>query len=217
MPQVPPSWAFVVPVKRLPAAKTRLSLPADLRAQLALAMAVDTVTAAVETGALVVVVTDEVQAADVLQRTGARVVADAPDAGLNPALRHGAHSAEAMQPGSRIVAISSDLPAVDAVVLTKLLDAAASTRVSVVADAAGTGTTMLAAESLEAFEPEFGAESRRRHLEAGAVDLTDVADRRVRRDVDTLADLVDAWALGCGAATTALVRAHPELVRSPLQ
>jgi 2-phospho-L-lactate guanylyltransferase len=217
MPPVLQSWAFVVPVKRLPAAKTRLSVPADLRAQLALAMAVDTVTAAVETGALVVVVTDDQQAADALRRTGAHVVADAPDAGLNPALRHGAEMADAMQPRSRIAAMSSDLPAVDNVALLSVLGAAESTRAAVVADAAGTGTTLLAAEAVDVFAPAFGADSRRRHIEIGAVDLTDVADPRVRRDVDTLADLVDAWGQRCGAATSALVRAHPELVHSRLQ
>src|SRR5947209_10589199 len=93
MPDVSPaaqSWAAVVPVKRLPLAKTRIALPADLRAELALAIAADTVAACRATSAVarIVVVTDDEDAAARLAELGAVVVPDAPDAGLNPALRH---------------------------------------------------------------------------------------------------------------------------------
>src|SRR4051812_25485012 len=91
---VPPlHWGLVVPVKRLTVAKTRLQSYGDaVRQDLALAFAVDVVTAALACEVVddVLVVTDDARAAAALRTAGARVVADAPDAGLNPALAHGA-------------------------------------------------------------------------------------------------------------------------------
>src|SRR4051812_20266461 len=86
------SWAVVVPVKRLELAKTQLSVSAQLRRELALAMAMDWVAACLSTPsvAAVVVVTDDETAAPAMRALGAHVVRDEPDAGLNPALVHGA-------------------------------------------------------------------------------------------------------------------------------
>src|SRR3954468_16827648 len=88
-------WAIVVPVKRLAVAKTRLSEDPQVRADLALAMALDTVSAALQCSLVdwVVVVTDEPEAARAVGALGAVPVPDAPDAGLNPALQHGAREA----------------------------------------------------------------------------------------------------------------------------
>ena len=74
-------------------------------------------------------------------------------------------------------------------------------RAAIVGDVAGSGTTLLAAAGLASFDPVFGRNSRQAHVAAGAVDLTEAADRSVRRDVDTLDDLRDAARLGCGPAT----------------
>ena len=83
------SWSIVVPVKRFAVAKTRLDVDPAVRGELALALAADTVAAvlAAELVERVVVVTDEPTAAAAARRLGATVVADEPDAGLNPALR----------------------------------------------------------------------------------------------------------------------------------
>ena len=61
MASVAQSWAVVVPVKRLELAKTRLSVRPELRRELALAMATDTVAACRHTDGVVdvVVVTDD--------------------------------------------------------------------------------------------------------------------------------------------------------------
>ncbi|MQA98041.1 MAG: 2-phospho-L-lactate guanylyltransferase [Streptosporangiales bacterium] len=93
------TWSLVVPVKRLPAAKSRLSGLGEHRERLALAVAADTVVAALRCPrvAQVIVVTDDPVAAPELAALGARIVPDEPDAGLNPALRHGA--AVARTPG----------------------------------------------------------------------------------------------------------------------
>jgi 2-phospho-L-lactate/phosphoenolpyruvate guanylyltransferase len=196
-------WSLVIPVKRLEVAKSRIALPAADRADLALAMAVDTVAAAVACALVgrVVVVTDDARAVAALTAPGVTVVADAPDAGLNPALRHGA----AVAAGSRIVAVSADLPALTAADLTTVLVAAANHARGVVADESGTGTTVLTAESQAEFVPSFGASSFSAHLRNGSIDLTPVAAPSVRRDVDTVAELRDAVDLGVGEATQRLV------------
>jgi 2-phospho-L-lactate guanylyltransferase len=204
------SWAVVVPVKRLAHAKTRLGLPAADRAQLALAMAEDTIRACLATDAVrrVVVVTDEPDGAAMAVAAGAIVVPDEPDAGLNPALRHGARHAAAdgdvadgVGDGVGVVTVSSDLPALRGADLAAVLLAAAAYERAIVADAAGTGTVVYAAANLAEFEPAYGEQSRLAHVAAGAVDLTEHADARLRRDVDTLADLAAARDLGVGPAT----------------
>ncbi|MCM0678273.1 2-phospho-L-lactate guanylyltransferase, partial [Micromonospora phytophila] len=86
-----PRWTVVVPVKPLAAAKSRLrgALPAVPHEVLALALAADTVRAvrACPAVAEVLVVTDDDRVAAVARRAGARVLPDAPDAGLNAAFR----------------------------------------------------------------------------------------------------------------------------------
>jgi 2-phospho-L-lactate guanylyltransferase len=196
-------WSLLVPVKRLSLAKTRLAVASDVRREVALAMAIDTVSAATAAAsvAAVVVITDDPRAAQALAAIGARVVADAPDAGLNPALVHGAEMAAEMTEGSRVAALSSDLPALRAADLDLALGQAALQPSAVVADVAGTGTTMLAAAAKSGFHPAFGAESFAAHLRAGATDISDVVATTVRHDVDTIDALRAAVGLGVGRET----------------
>jgi 2-phospho-L-lactate guanylyltransferase len=193
-------WSVLVPVKRLERAKTRLALDAGLRADLALAMATDTVQAVIgaESVAEVLVVTDDERAAAVLGTLGATVVADLPDAGLNPALLHGA-SVAAM---SRIAALSSDLPALRSRDLDEVLGAAAHHTQAVVSDVSGSGTTLLGAARLSDFAPAFGVNSLGAHVRAGAFDLSGSAAATLRHDVDTVGGLHAVIALGVGPATT---------------
>ncbi|HMC70342.1 MAG TPA: 2-phospho-L-lactate guanylyltransferase [Mycobacteriales bacterium] len=208
------SWSVVVPVKRLERAKTRLSVDASLRRELALAMATDTVAACLLTRGVVavVVVTDDELAAPAMRALGARVVADEPDAGLNPALVHGAAALAAEHADCGTVMLASDLPALSPGALAQLLEQAANIDVACVADAGGTGTTVLTTAASISPAPSFGGGSWQRHLDAGATDLTVYADPRLRRDVDTTADLAAALTLGCGAATVTVVSAHPDLL-----
>ena len=86
------SWSVLIPVKVLAEAKSRLaSLAGTRRAELALALASDTVTAVLASDAVarVIVITDDQDAAVALAALGAMVVPDEPRAGLNQALRHG--------------------------------------------------------------------------------------------------------------------------------
>ena len=163
--------------------------------------------------AAVAVVTDDETAAPAMRALGAQVIPDEPDDGLNPALMHGAKVLLAGHPGAGIVALSSDLPALSPQALSALLDRAASVEVGCVADAAGTGTTVLTARTASALAPAFGAGSLQRHLAAGAADLTPYADPRLRRDVDTTEDLADALRLGCGPATVTVVSAHGQALQ----
>jgi 2-phospho-L-lactate/phosphoenolpyruvate guanylyltransferase len=193
-------WSLLVPVKHLERAKTRLRLPERARADLALAMACDTVSAALAVPGVgeVVVITDDARAGAAVAALGARVVADSPNAGLNPALIHGASLAAF----PRVAAISSDLPSLRAADLADVLRLAAEHRTAVVGDAAGTGTTLLAARAASDLAPAFGVGSRDAHVTAGAIDLTADAGPSLRHDVDTLEGLGMAIGLGVGPATT---------------
>ena len=106
-------WSVLMPVKVLVRAKSRLAgLAGPRRAELALDLACDTVTAVLRTGqaARVIVVTDDQVAAAALGGLGALVVPDEPRDGLNAALRHGAAFAAARWPGSGAAALSATCP-----------------------------------------------------------------------------------------------------------
>lgn len=203
-------WAVVVPVKRLDRAKSRLGDPVrPSRAELALAMALDTVAAALGCPDVdaVLAVCDDQTAISGLRELGAVVVADEPAAGLNPALAHGADVARQRLPTGAVAALSADLPALDPPTLGRALNAAAEYARAFVADAAGTGTTLLTARPGQALVPAYGGNSRQRHRAAGAVELDATGLDRLRRDVDTMADLWAAAELGVGARTAALLSA----------
>jgi len=201
-------WSLVVPVKRLELAKTRLraTLPGADHESLVLAMALDTVSAALDCVLVeqVVVVTDDARAGPALAAIGAVRVPDVPAAGLNPALRHGAAEATARRPGYGVAVLGSDLPALRPAELADALAAAAAVGVAYVADAAGTGTTLLASPSGSPPRPAFGPASAAAHAAAGAVALTGDWPS-LRRDVDTAEDLADALRLGTGPQLTALL------------
>jgi 2-phospho-L-lactate/phosphoenolpyruvate guanylyltransferase len=200
----PKAWTLVVPVKRLAKAKTRLGgLAPDRRAELALAFAADTVAAALRCSLVdaVVVVTDEPVASSALAALGAHVVADTPDAGLNPALIHGAIEAKRLHAASGVGALSADLPALRPTELEHALRDAESSPISFVADVAGIGTTLLVAWTLEKFVPRFGVRSRAAHRAAGVHEIEDDNLASLRRDVDTQVDLWDAQRLGLGPRT----------------
>jgi 2-phospho-L-lactate/phosphoenolpyruvate guanylyltransferase len=202
------AWCVVIPVKRLAVAKTRLGpLAGACRELLALAFAADTVTAAFASPAVasVYVVTDDARARVALRRLGAVMVPDIPDAGINPALRYGGRLAAQQHPGLGLAALSADLPALRPAELTYALAAASTHSSAVVSDAAGTGTTLYAAATLEAFAPAYGAGSLQRHLAVGAHRLPDAGLDSLRRDVDTPADLADAARLVVGRHTAAVL------------
>lgn len=201
-------WSLIVPVKHLGLAKSRLARAAgDLREELALAIACDTVAAArlcPSVGTLFVV-TDDPRADAALSALGAVVVSGEPGGGLNPALTHGARTARVLEPGLGVCALSADLPALRPAELERVLTAAAGHERSFLADSPRVGTTLLAAAPGRPFVPAFEGASRARHLAGGARELSPPDVESVRRDVDTPEDLISATTLGLGPHTRALV------------
>ncbi|WP_062205838.1 2-phospho-L-lactate guanylyltransferase [Streptomyces sp. NBRC 109706] len=198
-------WALVVPLKPLGRAKSRLAdAVGDAgRRALALAFAEDTVGAALACRSVrnVAVVTDDPLAARRLGALGALVVADEPAAGLNAALAHGAALLRARDAERPVAALNADLPALRPAELSRVLAAAEGYERSFLPDAAGVGTTLLAARGRTALAPAFGGPSRARHRASGAVELPLAGVDSVRRDVDTGADLAVALTLGVGPRT----------------
>ncbi|MDI5968454.1 2-phospho-L-lactate guanylyltransferase [Streptomyces sp. SL13] len=198
-------WDLVVPLKPLRLAKSRLAGAAGdaVRPGLALAFAQDTVAAALACRAVraVTVVTDDPVAGAELAGLGARIVPDTPAAGLNAALAHGAAAIRRDAPDAAVAALGADLPALRPAELAAVLDAAAAAGRAFLPDAAGIGTTLLAAAAGLALAPAFGGPSRARHRASGAREIRTPGVDSVRRDVDTAEDLAVALGLGVGPRT----------------
>jgi 2-phospho-L-lactate/phosphoenolpyruvate guanylyltransferase len=204
-----PGWTLILPLKGGPAAKSRLGAPAAL----ATAIALDCLDAvlAVELVTTVVVVTpDPILAAEAVT-AGARVRAEStPGGGLLAAVADGLQAV----PG-RCAVLLGDLPALRAEDLATALELAGDllTRATAetpappmvfVPDAEGTGTVLLSALSPAAMRPSFGPRSASAHQAAGAFRL-DADLPRLRRDVDTPADLRTAIEFGVGPRTRAVL------------
>ncbi|MEV6399542.1 2-phospho-L-lactate guanylyltransferase [Streptomyces sp. NPDC051907] len=200
-----PAWSLVVPLKPLVLAKSRLAAAAGdaLRPALALAFALDTVAAALACPSVrdVAVVTDDPAAGVELAALGARIVPDAPAAGLNAALAHGARAVRGRRPAAPVAALNADLPALRPAELARVLARASAFPRAFLADATGIGTTLLSAAPGAELRPAFGGPSRRRHSASGAVEILLAGVDSVRQDVDTADDLKAALALGVGPRT----------------
>lgn len=203
------AWTVIVPIKGGPEAKSRLDPPPGVsRADLAAAIAADTVAAvacASAVGRVVVVCGDDAWARRALladrsvrgRRAPVRVVAEGQGAGLNGAIEDAARGLT-----GPLAVILGDLPAARPADVDAVLGACIGD--GFVADASGTGTTMLLSRSGR-LAPRFGAESASRHAAQGASRLS--ANPRLVQDVDTAADLAAAALLGLGANCAALLGA----------
>lgn len=194
-----PAWTVVVPVKHTAYGKSRLAAPGVDRAELALAIAADTVLAALACDAVaeVIVVTDDERIPDLVPGS-VRFVGD-PGGGLNAAIAAGVAVASS---GQR-AALLGDLPALMPDDLGVALRAAASVARGVVADAEGTGSTLVTAAADIPWASRFGPESFAAHLEMACVAVELPAESTLRRDVDTMAALAQAAELGLGVHTSA--------------
>lgn len=198
------AWVVIIPVKRAHVAKSRLAgVTLEQRVELARAFPADCAAASLAATAVeaVVAVTDDEAAAGLLRELGAEVIADEPDAGLNPALRHAHEHVRQRYPGRCAAVLSGDLPALRAGELDVALRRARPLERAFVPDLAGAGTTLLTAGPSVDLDPRFGAESRRHHRDSGAVELEAADLPSVRHDVDTWADLQSAVGLGVGPHT----------------
>jgi 2-phospho-L-lactate guanylyltransferase len=177
---------FILPIKDLDAAKSRLEVPARWRRALARAMLLDTLTA--------------VQEADL-----GPVVAVGPDSSVlalarslgAESLRHTGslnHAVMAAAGAGRCAAVLPDLPALTA---HELRDVLAGNPSGAVRDHTGRGTTMLFGPAIR---PSFGPGSAARHAAAGYRLIT-LKESGLTLDVDTVDDLHRAARLGLGERT----------------
>lgn len=197
-------WQVVIPVKPARRGKSRLASGAS-REGLARAIALDTIAAAASCPvvAQVFVVTDDaglpLAAADI---PGLRFVAEEEARGLDAAIALGMAAAGT---DAHRAALLGDLPALRPDDLAAALEAATAHPRAVVADAEGTGSTLVTATAGEEWTSAFGDGSFARHLEMGCAALDVPRDFTVRRDVDTPDQLETAANLGVGPRTAALL------------
>jgi 2-phospho-L-lactate guanylyltransferase len=195
-------WTVVLPLKGGARAKSRLQAgPA-----LASAIALDCLDAVLDAWApaRVLVVTSDPRTGGLARLAGAAVVPESrPGAGLGPAIADGLAAAG----DGPVAVLLGDLPALRPDDLDEALARAGTALGEVdsvfVPDADGTGTVLLAARHAAALRPAFGPASAAAHQALGASRL-DLDLPRLRRDVDTAADLAEALALGCGPRTAEL-------------
>jgi 2-phospho-L-lactate/phosphoenolpyruvate guanylyltransferase len=203
-PMTARAWRLVVPVKGAPDAKSRLQVGAGIaRTDLARAMALDTIEAALTTSAVdtVLVVTSDPVVSGAALAMGARVEPD-PGGGLNAAVGCGRDVIAAESTGPLAVLLA-DLPAVRPEDLTAALAECTAHPAAFVPDAEGSGTVLLAVADAADLRPAFGAGSAARHdLVATRLDLDLL---RLRRDVDVEMSLTAAVALGVGPRTRAVL------------
>lgn len=181
-PEPTREWFVVIPVKGTPDAKSRLHASMEL----ALAIALDTVTAALAAPGVtqVVVVTSEA-ASVVFDETDAFVVVEERQ-GLDLAIATGLETAEDFsEPGRGVAILLGDLPALQPTELGDALLAATAHDRAMVADADGSGTTLITAGDGQTHEQHFGAGSAAAHVAAGYAQLSVSNESGLRRDVDT--------------------------------
>nr|WP_253852864.1 2-phospho-L-lactate guanylyltransferase [Prauserella alba] len=196
---------------------------AEMHTSLVLALARDTVSAALDTPGVgrVVVVTRDVDGLASLADLGADVIDDRGARDLNTALLTAERLVRATlttgRPGSGcaggtsgtrgtgdvVGALQADLPALRSSDLVAAL-AEADGRRAYVADRHGTGTTLLLSAPGRPLAPAFGPGSAHAHARSGAVAVTAAAPS-LRADVDTASDLRHARTLGLGPGTTDLL------------
>lgn len=208
-----PAAGAVVALKPAATAKSRLTeISIPLRRRLAQAMALDTLTALAAAPVAVVVVGDDPALPRILSAAGitAGLVPEPTPPGMNAALAAGAEQLRAAG-HDPVLACVGDLPALRPesvrAVLAVLTESGPGQR-GFVADASGVGTSMVIASGLP-LNPRFQGESAAAHRDSGAreIDDRDLASAvpDARTDVDDLAALADAIALGVGPHTARLV------------
>ncbi|MGN6780834.1 MAG: 2-phospho-L-lactate guanylyltransferase [Marmoricola sp.] len=197
------STVLLVPVKAWPRAKTRLRVAGVRSPALAASFAADALAAAVEARrvAEVVVVTDVPD----LRPAGVTVLGDRGRGDLNAALRAAAEEVRRRRPDAAVAAMCADLPCLRAEDLDDALTEATGRR-AFVADADGTGTTLLVAAPGDVLDPHFGRHSALAHRASGAVEIS-APLATLRRDVDTDTDLHQALVLGVGPSTRSALAA----------
>jgi 2-phospho-L-lactate guanylyltransferase len=183
-------WRIVVPLKPAAAGKSRLGAPEPVVRALGLA----TVRAAAATAGVrevVVVTADAVTAADLDGMPGIRVVREPAPRGLRAAI---ASALATVPEGAPRAVLLGDLPTLAPDDLARFLAEAARHPRAFVADAAGTGTTLVTARGGVPWRSAFGRGSASRHRALGIRRLPVPRRSSLRHDVDNPAQLARATA-----------------------
>jgi 2-phospho-L-lactate guanylyltransferase len=193
-------WVVIVPIKRFTEAKTRLDGVGD-RAAVAEALTRDTLdaVASAQKVRMVLVMTDDPHLVEDLRLPVAAVVRTQQAPGLNGAVADGLAYAGESWPDFGVAVLQGDLPALTPEDLDTVLESAEELPLGLVPDAEGTGTAMITGRPGVPLLPAFGEGSARRFQDLGHKPLR--APERLRRDVDTLADLRTVVRLGVGRHT----------------
>lgn len=200
-PPAVPGWRVIVPVKRLAEAKSRLVV-GPLRPSLALAFAVDTISAVLRSPTVneVTVVTNDPAVEEALNNARVNYVRDA-GGGLNCAIQAAVDRRLSGVAQESTAIFTADLPAIKPDEVTSILRAALAHPRSFVADLNGTGTTGFFMNAGQPTWTAFGAGSRMKHRALGACELRVEKYSGLVRDVDTVEDLDAAVRLGVGPVT----------------
>jgi 2-phospho-L-lactate guanylyltransferase len=197
-------YVVLVPVKPPAVGKSRLGVASGLsdleRRELASAIALDTVEAcrAATLVGEVLGITDDAGFAAELGAIGCATIPDGTSEDLNGTLRLAAAEARRRWPDLVPVALLGDLPALRPAELDAALGGLEPGEPAYVVDADGAGTSLYTAAH-DVFAPRFGAGSAAAHsVHARPIDG---ALPGLRHDVDDLAGLRLAWALGVGPRT----------------
>ncbi|WP_395638718.1 NTP transferase domain-containing protein [Pseudolysinimonas sp.] len=183
-------WTIVVPLKPAAAGKSRLGATESV----VRALGVSTVRAAsraVGVAAVVVVTADPATAADLDGMPQVRVVRELAPRGLAAAIASALATIPASAPRAVLL---GDLPNLVPAELARALAAAARHPRCYVADAAGTGTTLVTARARVSWLSAFGRGSASRHRALGLHRLPVPRRSPLRHDVDTPAQLARSTA-----------------------
>ena len=191
----------IVPVRGLPAGKTRLAalLTIDQRNRLVRAMLEDVITALVRSERVseVVLLSRDAAAAREAERLGVAFMPQPPEAdGLNSGLA----AAQRVFPGEPLLIVPADVPLIDAAAIAVLLDAVSNADAAVgIAPARDGGTNGLLLRPAAVIAPAFGQGSAAAHATAAravGASVAEVHDPRWALDLDTPTDLARllAWA-----------------------
>ncbi len=183
----------MIPVKGTVRAKSRLGASREL----SLAIALDTVAAAVQTAGVIVVTSPAIRSD--FEALGAQTVPDE-NAGLIAAIAQGLAAAG----DGPVAVLLGDVPALRADELAAALDLAVQHPLAFVSDADNDGTVLITALRTADHRPAFGVHSREAHLSAGYHELRIPLDSGLRRDVDT-AEHLAALSYRVGPHTRALL------------
>jgi 2-phospho-L-lactate/phosphoenolpyruvate guanylyltransferase len=202
-------WHVILPLKPPVVAKTRLrsaTRSSGRHGDLVRAIQLDTLQAVLDVAPAAAICGIHLVGDDTIDvpigDPRVELVAD-PGRGLNTAISATEAEIRRRWPNDAVVAMVADLPALRSADLVEVLRRAATVGRGFVADAAGTGTTMLTARPGRLLAPEFGDSSAARHRESGAVQLPAAAG--ASHDVDTAEDLRRCLQLGVGGHTARMV------------